>query len=101
MQSLLRPALALLLLQGPLLAQNSLRVPVSVDTLPNGLTFIVHEDPSVPVVTTNVWYHVGSGDAKVGRTGFAHLFEHLMIMGSQNAPHPPFECLLEAAGATP
>ncbi len=76
-----------------------LRVPVVVDTLPNGLTLIVHEDRTVPVVTTNVWYHVGSGDEKLGRTGFAHLFEHLMFMGSQNAPYPQFDRLLEAAGA--
>ncbi len=76
-----------------------LRVPYTLDTLPNGLTLIVHEDHSVPIVTTNVWFHVGSGDEKVGRTGFAHLFEHLMFMGSQNAPYPQFDRLLEAAGA--
>ena len=76
-----------------------IRVPVTVDTLPNGLTLIIHQDASVPVVTTNVWYHVGSGDEKVGRTGFAHLFEHLMFMGSKNAPYPQFDRLLEAAGA--
>jgi zinc protease len=76
-----------------------LRVPVTVDTLPNGLTLIIHEDHSVPVVATNVWFHVGSGDEKPGRTGFAHLFEHLMFMGSQNAPYPQFDRLLEAAGA--
>src|SRR3990172_413826 len=81
-------------------AQNApLRVPATVDTLPNGLTLIIHEDHSVPVVTTNVWFHVGSGDEKPGRTGFAHLFEHLMFMGSQNAPYPQFDRLLEAAGA--
>jgi zinc protease len=79
---------------------QTLRVPVTVDTLPNGLTLIVHEDHSVPVVTTNVWYHVGSGDERVGRTGFAHLFEHLMFMGSKNAPYPQFDRLLEAAGAS-
>ena len=77
-----------------------LRVPVTVDTLPNGLTLIVHEDRSVPVVTTNVWYHVGSGDERPGRTGFAHLFEHLMFMGSRHAPYPQFDRLLEAAGAS-
>jgi zinc protease len=77
-----------------------LRVPVTVDTLPNGLTLIVHEDHSVPTVATNVWFHVGSGDEKPGRTGFAHLFEHLMFMGSQNAPYPQFDKLLEAAGAS-
>jgi zinc protease len=80
-------------------AAPQLRVPVVVDTLPNGLTVIIHEDHSVPVVTTNVWYHVGSGDERPGRTGFAHLFEHLMFMGSKNAPYPQFDRLLEAAGA--
>ncbi len=79
---------------------SRLRVPVTVDTLPNGLTLIVHEDHSVPTVATNVWYHVGSGDEKPGRTGFAHLFEHLMFMGSQHAPYPQFDRLLEAAGAS-
>ncbi len=77
-----------------------LRVSFTLDTLPNGLTLIVHEDHSVPIVTTNVWFHVGSGDEKVGRTGFAHLFEHLMFMGSDNAPYPQFDRLLEAAGAS-
>ncbi len=81
-------------------AQNApLRVPATVDTLANGLTLIIHEDHSVPVVTTNVWFHVGSGDEKPGRTGFAHLFEHLMFMGSEHAPYPQFDRLLEAAGA--
>ncbi len=80
-------------------ADAQLRVPVTVDTLPNGLTLIVHEDASVPTVTTNVWYHVGSGDELLGRTGFAHLFEHLMFMGSKNAPYPQFDRLLESAGA--
>jgi zinc protease len=76
-----------------------LRVLATVDTLPNGLTLIVHEDHSVPRVATNVWYRVGSGDERPGRTGFAHLFEHLMFMGSENAPYPQFDKLLEAAGA--
>ncbi|MBK7905970.1 MAG: insulinase family protein [Gemmatimonadetes bacterium] len=99
---MLRTLLAACLLAAPIVgtAQGApLRVPATVDTLPNGLTLIVHEDPSVPVVTTNVWFHVGSGDEKVGRTGFAHLFEHLMFMGSKNAPYPQFDRLLEAAGA--
>ncbi len=76
-----------------------LKVPYVLDTLPNGLTLIVHEDQSVPIVTTNIWYHVGSGDEKRGRTGFAHLFEHVMFMGSQHAPYPTFDTGLEAAGA--
>ena len=91
-------ALALLLGAAPLSAQG-LKVPATVDTLPNGLRLIVHEDPSTPIVSVNVWYHTGSGSEKVGRTGFAHLFEHLMFMGSQNAVYPMFDRLLEAAGA--
>ncbi|HYW51099.1 MAG TPA: pitrilysin family protein [Gemmatimonadaceae bacterium] len=91
---------ALLLLPATGHAQAArLRVPFTLDTLPNGLTLIVHEDHSVPIVTTNVWFHVGSGDEKTGRTGFAHLFEHLMFMGSEHAPYPQFDRLLEAAGA--
>ena len=82
---------------GPLVAQ--LRLPFTIDTLPNGLRLIVHEDHSVPTVAVNMWYHVGSGDERVGRTGFAHLFEHLMFMGSEHAPYPAFDRLLEAAGA--
>ena len=80
-------------------APKALSIPYSMDTLPNGLTLIVHVDHSVPVVAVNVWYHVGSGDEEVRRTGFAHLFEHLMFMGSEHAPYPTFDRLLEAAGA--
>lgn len=87
------------LLPASLVAQAPrLRVPATVDTLPNGLTLIIHEDHSVPRVATNIWYRVGSGDEKVGRTGFAHLFEHLMFMGSENAPYPMFDKLLEPFG---
>ncbi|MGH7656996.1 MAG: M16 family metallopeptidase, partial [Gemmatimonadales bacterium] len=67
---------------------QTISVPVVVDTLPNGLTLLVHEDHSVPIVAVNVWYHVGSGDEQPGHTGFAHLFEHLMFMGSENAEYP-------------
>src|SRR2546425_4525980 len=81
----------------PLSAQ-SLRVPYQTFTLPNGLQVIVHEDHSVPVVAVNTWYHVGSSDEKPGRTGFAHLFEHIMFMGSQHVPTGEFDRLLEAAG---
>ena len=65
-------------------------------TLPNGLTVILHEDHSVPVVTTNMYYHVGSAREKTGRTGFAHLFEHLMFMGSQHVKPGEFDDLLES-----
>ena len=67
--------------------------------LPNGLTVIVHEDHKAPVVAVNVWYHVGSKDERPGRTGFAHLFEHLMFNGSENHNDEWFRPL-EAAGAT-
>ncbi|HAV37228.1 MAG TPA: peptidase M16, partial [Massilia sp.] len=55
--------------------------------LQNGLTLIVHEDHSVPVVAVNMWYHVGSRNEKRGKTGFAHLFEHFFFNGSENYPH--------------
>jgi zinc protease len=54
--------------------------------LDNGLTVLVHEDPSVPLVGVNVWYHVGSRNEVRGRTGFAHLFEHFFFNGSENHP---------------
>ena len=97
----LRLLAPLLLLPAAAAAQAAapVRVPYVLDSLPNGLTWIVHEDHSAPVAAVNVWYHVGSGDEKPGRTGFAHLFEHLMFMGSQHAPYPAFDRLLEGAGA--
>src|SRR3982750_1751233 len=60
-------------------------------TLPNGLHVIPHEDHSVPVVTVNVWYHVGSAREKPGRTGFAHLFEHVMFEGSGHVKEGKFD----------
>ncbi len=66
--------------------------------LSNGLEVILHEDHSTPIVSVDTWYHVGSGDEQVGRTGFAHLFEHLMFMGSENVPVGAFDKLLESAG---
>ncbi len=81
------------------LSAQSLRVPYTSCTLPNGLEVILHEDHSLPVVAVNTWYHVGSADERPGRTGFAHLFEHIMFMGSQHVPTGEFDRLLEAAGA--
>jgi zinc protease len=80
--------------------QKSLDVTYTQFDLPNGLHVILHEDHTVPVVTVNVWYHVGSAREHTGRTGFAHLFEHLMFMGSKHAPYGDFDRLLEAAGGT-
>lgn len=62
------------------------QIPYQTFTLDNGLTVIVHEDRANPIVTVSVWYNVGSKDEPAGRTGFAHLFEHLMFGGSENAP---------------
>jgi zinc protease len=76
-----------------------LTVPYQEFTLANGLHVIMHRDTSVPVVAVNVWYHVGSGSEKPGRTGFAHLFEHLMFEGSKHVPEGSFDTWLEAAGA--
>ena len=59
-------------------------IPFQKFVLKNGLTLIVHEDHKAPIVAVNVWYHVGSKNEKPGRTGFAHLFEHLMFNGSEN-----------------
>src|SRR5919108_253155 len=81
------------------LSAQSLRVPYESFTLPNGLQVLLHEDHSVPVVAVNTWYHVGSSDERPGRTGFAHLFEHIMFMGSEHVPTGEFDRLLEAAGA--
>jgi zinc protease len=59
-------------------------LPFTKRTLANGLDVIVHEDHHLPIVAVNVWYHVGSKNERPGRTGFAHLFEHLMFEGSEH-----------------
>ena len=79
-------------------AQAVPRITFEKYTLPNGLEVILHEDHSTPIVAVNTWYHVGSGDEKPGRTGFAHLFEHIMFMGSEHVPVGVFDKELEAAG---
>lgn len=67
-------------------------------TLDNGLTVILHEDHSLPVVSTNIWYYVGSKDERARRSGFAHLFEHLMFMGTDRVPTGEFDNIMEAGG---
>jgi len=67
-------------------------------TLANGLDVLVHEDHDCPIVAVNVWYHVGSKNEKPGRTGFAHLFEHLMFEGSEHHDKGYFHPLQEAGG---
>lgn len=67
--------------------------------LDNGLTLIVHEDHKAPIVAVNIWYHVGSKNEKEGKTGFAHLFEHLMFNGSENNKEDYFQ-VMEKIGST-
>jgi zinc protease len=74
-------------------------VPFTKVRLDNQLDVIVHEDHHVPLVAVCVWYHVGSKDERIGRTGFAHLFEHLMFEGSAHQPRGYFEPLQEAGAA--
>ena len=80
-------------------ARADVDIPFQQFTLPNGLRVIVHEDHKAPIVAVNIWYHVGSKDEPAGRTGFAHLFEHLMFNGSENHPGEFFDPF-ELAGAT-
>lgn len=77
---------------------SQINVPYTRHVLKNGLTVLLHEDHTIPMVSVNMWYHVGSAYEKPGRTGFAHLFEHLMFEGSKNVPEGMFDQWLEAAG---
>src|SRR5690606_30646659 len=79
---------------------SDIRLPYELITLDNGLRVIVHEDRRTPLVCVNVWYHVGSKEEVPGRTGFAHLFEHLMFEGSEHVPEGAFDEMLEAIGGT-
>jgi predicted Zn-dependent peptidase len=78
---------------------DAIDIPFTRFQLPNGLTVIVSEDHKAPVVAVSVWYHVGSADEPAGKTGFAHLFEHLMFQGSENHRDEFFRPF-ELAGAT-
>ena len=93
------PVLFLATAVAPTAQAPSLSVPNTQFQLPNGLNVILHRDTSVPVVAVNLWYHVGSGHERPGRTGFAHLFEHVMFEGSTHVPEGAFDEWLEAAGA--
>ena len=75
-------------------------VPVERTALDNGLRIILSRDPSAPMVAVNLWYDVGSKHEKVGRTGFAHLFEHMMFQGSANVAKGEHFSLVHAAGGT-
>jgi zinc protease len=84
--------------QSPAPAPPPLQLEYTSFTLANGLRVILHEDHSVPVVSVNVNYHVGSANERTGRTGFAHLFEHLMFMGSGHVKPGVFDIALEGVG---
>src|SRR5713226_621049 len=97
------PALLVALtLSAPAMAQSSRAIELDYTqfTLPNGLHVVLHEDHSVPIASVDVWYHVGSAREVSGRTGFAHLFEHLMFMGSGHVKPGEFDEWLEGAGGT-
>ncbi|AZS20562.1 MULTISPECIES: pitrilysin family protein [unclassified Caulobacter] len=80
-------------------ALPTIDIPHTTFKLSNGLTVIVHEDHKAPIVAVNIWYHVGSKNEPVGKTGFAHLFEHLMFNGSEHFNDDWFKAL-EKLGAT-
>jgi zinc protease len=98
--------LGLALLAGTLAAQGDARgrtlptIPFEKYKLKNGLEVILSEDHTLPLVSVNLWYHVGPANEKVGRTGFAHLFEHMMFEGSQHVGGKAHFSYLEGAGAT-
>lgn len=84
---------------GAFAQEKEIDIPFQKFVLDNGLTVIVHEDHKAPIVAVNVWYHVGSKNEKPGKTGFAHLFEHLMFGGSEHAPGRYIDAM-EKLGAT-
>ena len=104
MRTLLAPAAAVLLALCAMprthaASADTIDIPYAREVLPNGLTLVVSEDHKAPVVAVSVWYRVGSADEPAGKTGFAHLFEHLMYQGSENHRDEFFRPF-ELAGAT-
>ncbi len=83
-----------------LMTKNLLKIDYEKYSLPNGLQVILYPDISIPVVAVNLWYRVGSANERNGKTGFAHLFEHMMFQGSQNVPKEGhFKFIQEAGGS--
>jgi zinc protease len=80
--------------------QTDVRLDFERYTLPNGLEVILHRDPAAPLVATNVWYHVGSGDETPGKSGFAHLFEHMMFQGAKHIGKDVHFDILQGIGGT-
>jgi len=85
--------------QNPVFKADDINIDYEKFVLPNGLTLLVHEDHKAPIVAVNVWYHVGSKNEKEGKSGFAHLFEHLMFNGSENYDDDYFQ-VIERIGGT-
>src|SRR5712672_1419844 len=77
-----------------------MRIPIETFQLPNGLRVILSEDHTAPLVAVNLWYHVGSANERAGRTGFAHLFEHMLFQGSANVGANEHFELVQRAGGT-
>jgi zinc protease len=95
----LAAAVLLLVSTTPLVAQKStINIPFETYTLPNGLTVMLSTDHTTPTVAVNIWYHVGSKNELPGRTGFAHLFEHVMFTGSGHIAYGVHDRLTEGAG---
>ncbi|HPN36901.1 MAG TPA: pitrilysin family protein [Melioribacteraceae bacterium] len=95
----MRKIFFLFLLSSYVFAQlPEINVPYKRYVLKNGLNVLLHEDHTLPLISVNTWYHVGSGNEKKGLTGFAHLFEHLMFEGSGHVSEGMFDIYLEAAG---
>ncbi len=97
---LLLSATLLLASAAPVLAGDDPSLPFDTFTLPNGLQVILSLDKRLPLVSVNTWYHVGAVNEVPGRSGFAHLFEHIMFQGSRNVAEDTFFRYLEGAGAT-
>ena len=82
------------------MVNDQVRMPVETYRLPNGLRVVLSEDHATPVVAVNLWYHVGSANEREGRTGFAHLFEHMLFQGSENVGSNEHFELVQRAGGT-
>ncbi|MBT8487839.1 MAG: insulinase family protein [Gemmatimonadetes bacterium] len=91
---------ALVSMTVPVAAQSEFDIPYAEYQLPNGLNVVLHEDRSDPIAAVAILYHVGSGREVPGRTGFAHLFEHMMFQASQNVGQDQFFQKIQAAGGT-
>jgi zinc protease len=78
----------------------AIKIPFETYTLPNGLTVVLAPDAATPTVAVTAWYHVGSKDEMPGRTGFAHLFEHVMFTGAGHTPYGVHDRLTEGVGGS-